>query len=125
MQDNHQHSNRPDDDRVYWVRYCAIDQLPIGRQKLILARKAICAFAGLGNTQSLKTYDIFTEDRAYARLHALAVYGPGAGIPHGHEARDTSDSSKNPVSLEAFCKEWATNNPDLLRSYDRTAGTST
>lgn len=89
---------------LYSTCLTAIAALPPGRQKTILARKALAAQLGLVRTDSLKTYDLFKPENAYVQVSYLAKHGPHCRIPLGYEPRDDSDKTKNPHSLEAFSK---------------------
>lgn len=91
------------DTSFYRIAFEPIVGLPEGRERTILARKALAAFLGLASTPSLKTYDAYDPENAVAALKGRISKGAASvGIPVGYEPTDPSDRSRMPVSIEQF-----------------------
>lgn len=91
--------------RFYAVRPTFVLDLPDGRRKSILARKAIAGFLKLSHTRFLSLHGLGSDRCVLNSLESIARCSVVFSIPVGHEPRDGTDRNGRGESLEAFMTE--------------------
>lgn len=89
---------------TYVVEFGSILALPDGREKRILAKKAVAGLLGFRTTETLSRQKVVAtgEDAVFA-LRGMQKDTQGYKLSQGYEPTDPSDRTNTPVSLEEFC----------------------
>lgn len=91
-------------NEAFVVDIAPILDLPEGRIKDILAKKAVAGFFGLKHTRELKGQEIHSTEDAVDALYGLQEHCLGYRLRPANEPLDPSDRSASPVSLASFCR---------------------